>query len=148
MKYVKQEQRYGCVFACIAMILELDYWTVRNDFAKHRFKKELGIDEGISTTHDAISYLFKNGYVGYNQYATIGYSQYKRKPEEWIKEFAPIHIVSLELNGHSHACVWKNEIIYDPFREGEYKISDYEKINSITGFWKLENFKKHVSISQ
>lgn len=139
MKYVKQEQKLGCVFACIAMILETDYWTVRNDFPKERFGKELGKDECITITSDAISYLFYKGYVGHSSYSTIGYSQIQRKPDEWIKEFAPVHLISVVLNGYSHACVWKDGIIFDPFREGKYTLNDYEKVHNITGFWKINN---------
>ena len=142
MEYIKQEQEFGCVFACIAMIVEIDYWTVRNGFPKYRFKKELGKETGISATDDAESYLFYNGYVGHTNYSTVGFSQIKRKSNEWIKEFAPIHIVSVVLNGHIHACVLKDGIIYDPYREGKYTFEDYEKVNSITGFWSISCFKK------
>jgi len=135
--YVKQEQKYGCGFSCIAMILNTDYWTVKNEFPKTRLDKELGAESGISVDFDAKSYLYQKGYIGYTVYETLGYLQKKREPKEWIKEFAPLHIISVVLNGHSHACVWKDGIIYDPFREGEYTIDDYEKIESITGFWKL-----------
>lgn len=137
MKHVKQEQKYGCVFACIAMILDTDYWTVRNEFPKGIFGKEYGVDGGISITSCALSYLFYKGWVGHVSYSRIGFSQIERSSEEWIKEFAPIHLVSVVLNGYSHACVWKNGIVYDPFREGEYTIDDYEKVYSITGFWKI-----------
>lgn len=140
MNYVKQEQKYGCVFACIAMILNTDYWTVRNDFPKYRFGKELGKIEGISTTSDGLSYLFYNGYIGHTSYGIIGYSQVKQKPNEWIIEFAPLHIISVVLNGYNHACIWKDGVVYDPFREGIYTIDDYEKINSITGFWEIKNY--------
>jgi hypothetical protein len=140
VKYVKQEQKYGCVFACIAMILGKDYWEIRNDFPKGRFGKEWGVDEGIASTFDGVSYMFyKGGYSHHTVGEVIGYTQEKQEPEEWIKEFAPVHIVSLVLNGYSHACVWEDGIIYDPYREGIYKITDYEKINSITGFWNIKD---------
>jgi len=139
MKYVKQEQKFGCVFACIAMILETDYWSVRNEFPEVRFGKKLGESEGIDIPYNALSYLFHKGYVGHTSYSTILYSQQKREPSEWIKEFAPIHLVSvISISGYSHACVWKDGVIYDPSRLGKYTIKDYREINSITGFWNIE----------
>jgi hypothetical protein len=142
MKRVKQEQKFGCVFACIAMILESDYWTVRNDFPVRRFSKNIGLEEGISTTSCGISYLFHKGYVGHSMYSTVGYSQRKMEIDEWVKEFAPVHIVSLVLNGYNHAVVLKDGIVYDPFREGKYTLSDYGEVNSITGFWKINNWNQ------
>lgn len=138
MRHIKQEQKFGCVFACIAMVLESDYWTVRNEFPRGIFGKEYGKEEGVSASWSSISYLFSKGFVGFEMFKNEFHSQKNR--DNWLKEFAPIHIISLVLNGHNHACVWKNGIIYDPFRNGEYAISDYEKINSIIGFWKIADF--------
>jgi len=140
MKYVKQEQKLGCVIACIAMILEEDYWTIRNNFPKKRFKDEIGVDTGLSIEWDASSYLFEKGYICYTKWRNVFYSQEDRTEEDFLTEFAPIHILSVELHGHAHACILKDGIIYDPYREGEYTFKDYEKINMMIGFWKIENF--------
>lgn len=132
MIYVRQEGKYGCVIACMAMILEMPYKTVNDKWISHNPK--IGVSEGVDALA-AVSFMFEMGWIGFTTYKTKGWTKEKREPSEWIKEFAPIHIVTTITTG-PHAIVWYNGKIYDPNIDGEQDIRNYEVIG-ITGYYPL-----------
>lgn len=135
--YVPQEERYGCSLACMAMILNISYKEIRSMWPSAKEGSECGIAEYKRT-----SFLFKYGFIGHTEYATEAYTQRKRTSEEWIKPFAPVHIVSCITNKGPHAIVWLNDgRVYDPDIEGVHLISEYSDIQEITGYWKIPNSK-------
>lgn len=130
MKYVKQEDKFGCTVACMAMILDKTYQDIAYNFPAVNEK------QGLCSMHYE-SFLFEHGYICYTLYPTIGWSQKKR--ENWpVEPFAPIHIVSVITNVNTSHAVIMDEVgrVYDPYKEGVFSLNDFSKINSITGFWK------------
>ena len=137
MKYVKQREIYGCGIACIAMILEKPYEEIRAMFPPSVDK---WINTGISHMYWE-SILFQEGFISQTFYEVIGHTQEKRK--QWAMEpFAPIHIISVVTKSDNvHAVVMSNnKDVYDPNKEGIYKLADYNKVMSMTGVWKIPLF--------
>ena len=131
INYIKQEQKYGCVIACLAMVLNTDYWTAKSWFPeKDVTGKEIGTETGISIEFRGGKVLYNHGYLIYTKYP---------KSISEVEEFAPIHIISIDNDsGHAHACVLKDGIIYDPYK-GIKKLSDYNKVNHIVGIWEIKD---------
>lgn len=132
MKYVAQEEKFGCAIACMAMILGNTYQETKALLPDNR---GFGNKNGL-TSHDYISFLYKFGYIGMTVHACESHSQVIRKPKDWIKPLAGINIVSV-INEHGlHAILWVDGKIYDPNDIRNYlKIEDYN-VQGITGFWK------------
>ena len=134
--YVSQLEKYGCAMACMAMILNVKYEDV-----KKLWDMKYGTIEGVSDYMQA-SFLFSKGIVSFTTYQTEAWTQKKREPNEWIKSFAPVHIVTVITSLGVHALVWLNDgRVYDPNIRGVYSIKDYN-VQSITGYWALNNFGK------
>lgn len=132
MKLVRQEEKFGCAIACMAMILGKSYAEVKALLPADR---GYGDRNGM-TSHDYISFLFRHGYVGMTVYQCESHTQIKREPDEWIKPLTEINIVSTITENGAHAVLWIRGEIFDPNRDGVYSIGDYD-VQGITGFWKL-----------
>lgn len=130
VRYVRQEEKYGCAIACMAMVLHKTYQEVKDALPVDR-----GYGEKNGMTHeDYASFLFTVGYVSHTAYACIPYTQHIRKPDDWYLPIAPIHIVTTITENGPHAVIWRQGIIYDPNKEGKFKIKDYN-VQSITGIF-------------
>lgn len=134
INYIRQEDKYGCALACMAMILGISYKEIKN-----MWPEKYGTHEGVADFMQA-SFLFTKGYLNHTEYKTEAHTQRKRKPSEWIKPFAPMHIVSAITSNGPHALLWMSDRrVYDPNMRGIQKISDYN-VQGITGYWELANF--------
>jgi hypothetical protein len=135
MKHILQPELKGCGIACIAMMMELEYDSICEEYGR-RFT-EKGTNLGA-----IIEFLANHGYASITKYH---YSAIKQdidirdiSIEEWPpKPFAPIHIVELKQpSGNYHFVVMEeNGNILDPLREGIYKYSDWADILSVCGFY-------------
>ena len=131
MKYVTQKDKYGCALACMAMIVGITYNEI-----KCMWPEKYGTNEGIADFMQ-VSFLFNHGYIGHTIYATEAHTQIKRADKQWIKPFAPIHIVSTITSNGPHAVVWHNNgDVDDPNNVRVKSIDDY-KVVGITGYWKI-----------
>jgi hypothetical protein len=88
VKLVKQEDACGCAVACIAMVTNRTYQSVRADF-ENDFTKE-----GIYTDQ-ILNYLTDAGFSAVlKQIHGWLHKDFYRK--EMLKPFAPLHVVSLK----------------------------------------------------
>lgn len=130
--YVRQEEKFGCAIAVIAMILNKSYSEVKSMLPTDR---GYGDKNGM-TDHDYISFMFTHGYVGMTVHAWEAHTQIKRANNEWVKPIAPINIVSVITENGPHALLWIDNKIYDPNKQGVFNINEYN-VQGITGFWNL-----------
>jgi len=133
MIYCKQEEPFGCAIACIAMILDKTYQEIKSLLPHER---GYGNRNGM-TSHDYISFMWTQGYIGMTTYACESHTQKIRQYDEWINPLSKVNIVSTITENGPHALVWDGRIIYDPNRDGTYLINHYKSIQAITGFWNL-----------
>lgn len=115
------------------MILEKSYKEIRSMFPPEMDK---WINTGTCSMHWE-SILFEEGFISKTFYETVGHTQKKR--EQWaMKPFAPIHIISVITKSNVvHAVIMLDDDIYDPNKEGIYKLIDYNRVVSMTGVWKI-----------
>lgn len=145
---VKQEEKHGCVAACIATILQTDYRSIIRCF-KTDFEKQ-----GLDLKHAAnflAGYGFdivrKDAFFFGNGYATI--------TSRMLKSFADIHIVSAmhyaETYGKNittgHALILTNKgKLFDPVT-GTQKCGGYLYVDQVIGLyypsgWEFKGVKK------
>ena len=56
-------------------------------------------------------------------------------PAEWIKPFAPVHIISAVTCNGPHSMIWlKDGRVYDPNIPAIHSINNYD-VKGITGYW-------------
>ena len=132
IKYVRQEETYGCSLACMAMILGISYKDIKAMWDP-KYGAKSGIAEFMRT-----SFLFTKGYIGHTEYKCEAHTQIIRNKEDWVKPFAPIHIVGVNTSNGPHAIIWCDGKIYDPNVQGIHDIELYD-VYEITGYWKLNS---------
>lgn len=111
IKLVKQEHKYGCVPACLAMILGWDYSKALAEF--HNDFTERG-----TTSKYAKEIICGHGYSVVEKHSSSfrDHSQHNRR---MLEPFAPIHLVTLQeyvdCPDNTHAVVMDAEgKLYDP----------------------------------
>jgi hypothetical protein len=130
IRYVQQEHEFGCLVACIAMVLGWDYDDVVNHFYNDFDKK------GISGDF-AKDFICEHGYSVIEKRGT-GYIHIEEHNKRMMQPFAPIHIVSVKqfidakIN-HSFVMDAKGRHI-DPHDKGITKVEFYEA-QHVMGFW-------------
>ncbi len=88
IKLVPQKEEAGCLIACIAMILSLDYDDVREDFLNDFAKK------GIKAER-AIEYIANTGRQIVHKETTF-FNVKTFSNEQMLKPFAPIHMLRVQ----------------------------------------------------
>ena len=136
--YVKATEDNSCVPACLAMVTRKTLKHILSDI--YEYWEAEGKISG--TTNDIVDeYLSQNGYA--IQRINYEYSPAKLLIEGWpIDPFAPIHIVDVWSSDPAgmHAVVMdKSGKIYDPSNRRIKKISEYQRVFSITGIWKVSD---------
>lgn len=136
IKYVAASAKNSCVPACMAMVLGKTLRQVFKDI--HEEWAAIGKDEGID--NDVMDqYLAYNGYAV--QRIEHEYEPNKVLIEGWpIDPFAPIHIVDVWSTDPAgmHAVVMDaTGKVYDPSNRRIKKLSEYQRVFSIAGIWKV-----------
>src|SRR5688572_7230276 len=86
--HVTQDEPYGCMIACLAMVLGKSYADVRKDFYTD-FSQE-GIE-----MEKAADYLAENGFTVIEKTMT-NWMHRDRVKKEMLRPFAPVHIVRFQ----------------------------------------------------
>lgn len=142
IQHVKQEEPYGCVIACIAMILGKTYQEIKSMLPTDR---GYGNRNGM-TSHDMISFLWLHGYIGLEFYKCESHTQRMRELNEWLKPVATFNKVSVINEYGPHAILWMPDgRVFDPNKYGVHSITDYKEYHSLTAFWNLSAVEKNVN---
>lgn len=138
LKYVAATEDNSCVVACLAMVTGKTLKTVFKDIRESWESK--GKLEGL-TDEIVDPYLAQNGFAVQRMY-----DEYKPSMlliEGWpIDPFAPIHIVDVWSSNPAgmHSVVMDKEgKIYDPSNRKIKSITQYQRVFSITGIWKVSD---------
>jgi hypothetical protein len=131
IRHVKQEHEFGCMVACIAMVLNRPYDKIwpefRNDFNKR------GIDTSV-----AGNFICAQGWSMIEQRGQ-GFSTTQLHNQLLMRPFAPVHIVAVQQfvddSKHCHAFVMNYRgKIYEP-KSPEIKTVEFYEVRHIMGFW-------------
>lgn len=129
MNFIKQENKYGCGIACIAMATNLSY----NDIFKLVPLKITDFNKEGITPEYAQSILNELGYRNELRYRTVLHTQAKR--EDLRYNFADILMIQRGKHFLLSICNW----VYDPalnFTESYSLLEIPEKeIISVIGIW-------------
>jgi len=116
LKIVKQEQKFGCGVACLATILECDYWKVARCF-------RVQLDEEGVSAQDIADFLAGYGFDIISATALYYSNGYNTISKRILKPFADIHIVGVnafidksksgDTDGH-WMIMTKDGTLYDP----------------------------------
>lgn len=132
IKFIKQEEDYGCVIACMAMVLGETYSSVRRHFLNDFSKKGISFKE-------TIGYLADKGFqIIHKEVGFYNHIDFSRK--EMLKPFAPVHIVLIR-NCYdakmTHVVVMTNKgKILCPQETPEVEIKECYQISDVWGFYK------------
>lgn len=131
-EWVGQSDPSGCGVACLAMVLEMSY-----DAARSRLRADPmtatsgGFKEGHSTNGFVIEgFLARQGWFHRTVYELW-------TPDDWPpRPFADRHIAQVEQSsGTFHfVAMDRSGIVLDPLRPGHYRLSDWPKVNNVTGW--------------
>ena len=132
MIHVLQQDRVGCVIACLAMVLNTTYDEVR---------KDLGVPKNGGFTHYVWQeYLSMNGYAYqfYFRYNPITNTEHKDWP---MMPWADVHFCSVDAgkgDGSHLVVMLKDGTVYDPISPNTKKLSDYFSVGYMAGLYKIE----------
>lgn len=128
--HVRQEDRYGCVLASIAMVLGRSYADVR---------AELGDPDRGHTKDFWREYLARKGYAiqFFYRYDCVG----KSEREHWpMQPWADLHICCVDA-GHgdgTHVVVMlRDGTVFDPTRGTPSRLSDYPSVAYMAAIYSL-----------
>jgi hypothetical protein len=132
IQWVRQEDKYGCVIASIAMVTGKTYSEVKAMFTHHSYdfsKSGLGgydTDQCLAELGFATSRLYVNTLQG-------------RRPEsEWPPQpFTGMHICQVIVNensqqGHSVVMLADGKVL-DPETPEPKRLTDYYRVNNVAG---------------
>lgn len=136
IRYVSATLTNSCVPACLAMVTGKTLKRVIKDMYEHW--EDAGRYEGISD--DIIDqYLSQNGFA--IQRLNHEYEPNKLLIDGWpIDPFAPVHMVEVWATSPPgmHAVVMNMDgLVYDPSNKRNKALTQYQRIFSITGIWKV-----------
>jgi hypothetical protein len=131
LKYVEQEQDYGCAVACIAMITGEPYAEVekcfREDFSREAMKPEAAREYICDRNFSAVE---KRHY---------GYADVRVMDRIMSLPFAPVHMVNVlpYINAkYGHSVVMDSRgRVYDPQHPDIRDFSRYYCIVTVTGYF-------------
>lgn len=130
MDPVRQEDRYGCAIACVAMLLDRTYAEMRGAVG----------EPGNGFTHDAWGELLSRG--GYALQHMYRIDQITQRPRAvWpLEPWAPIHVCTVDAGGPgAHLVVMAADgTIIDPATSTLGRLSDYRAVISMTGLYRVE----------
>lgn len=129
VRWVGQEDAWGCGLATLAMISGRSYSEVKasvDSWAEH----DWAVNGATHYTLDR--YLTEDGWFSQRRYESWGLP---------MDAFAPIHYASVaQPSGRGHfVVVLENGLVLDPLRKGIYALSDWERVNQLVGLWKPED---------
>jgi hypothetical protein len=132
IKFVKQEDRFGCAVACIAMATGRTYEDVSKDFAQDFNKRGL-------FTRQITQYLADCGFqIIYKKVDFFNDIKFGR--DELLKPFAPVHIVNVKQYfdaGSGHSVVMdKKGKIFCPNEVDEEEIKNAYCIDDVIGIYR------------
>ena len=132
IKYVAQEQEYGCVIASIAMVLGWKYRDVaayfENDFSKRGINAEL-----------AETFLCERGFSVIEKRAK-GFMDVYASNKRMLVPFAAVHLISGtqfidSKTNHCFVMDAKGKIFNPGSTKPQNALTDYYFINRVFGFW-------------
>jgi hypothetical protein len=132
---VAQQDEFGCVVACLAMVRGLSYETVKQEFNGYDFTRT-GLRAGVWD-----QYLAECGFAVRRK--NRHYSPGRRKWRDWpCDPFAPLHLcVVLFREGAlcSHLVVMLHDgTIVDPLDSSKTRLSDYPAVFSVAGVYQVQ----------
>lgn len=136
MRLVRQQDRYGCALACLAMVLDRSYEAVRSDFG----------DPGFGHVYTTwMPYLAFHGWAVQAIFRHDPVKVATRDP--WpLAPWADLHLCSVDA-GHgegSHLVVMdRGGGVHDPAREGIGLMSDYPSVSYICGLFDVGALPDH-----
>lgn len=135
---VKQEEPFGCMIACLAMILHSDYRVIRSDFSN----PALGIEIGLRT-HEMQTYLNEKGI---RNRAAIYDPRLAKNVTDYFDEPADFYILEvLNSNNSYHAVLMLPDgQIIDPLNDTVLSQHDYN-ISRITAVWNQKQDEPIIS---
>jgi hypothetical protein len=130
VEWVRQEERYGCVVACLAMATARTYADVRRYFNRP-------FDEGGMKNDEAYHYLATHGYaVAHLDEACAAAAGLEWPPPP----FARAHLASVYTDARPHMVVVAGDgRVLDPSFEPaiERSLHDYERVRSVAGIYMI-----------
>ncbi|HSZ58619.1 MAG TPA: hypothetical protein VK797_23325 [Tepidisphaeraceae bacterium] len=130
IRHVRQKHARGCVVACLSMITGIPYDEVDAGFHGDREKDGLGY-------HQYDAWLNQLGYAVIRRF--WHYCPLQADRADWpCQPFADVHLVCLPSPMGEHAVVMlKDGSVLDPNESSPKRLSDYPKINSIAGIYRV-----------
>lgn len=133
IRWVRQEEQYGCVIASLAMITGKTYQEVRQAFT--------GMEQGRGTDWTAMqAYLADLGYAVQWRFAYCGYTN--QKYTDWPpKAWADVHICTVEtaLGGHSVIMLQDGSVL-DPATPEVKRLTDYQRVMNLAAVYHVGLF--------
>jgi hypothetical protein len=130
MQWVKQEEAMGCGVACLAMVLNEDYFTARLRFKRQDFTSKgmlhLTLDRRVAEAGFSIQRL------------------YPGKGKSWPPlPFAPVHICRVRVPGAKgrflgsfhYVVMDKDGVVFDPSWEEQFIPHDYPRVLDVAGLF-------------
>lgn len=120
IKHSKQQHRFGCGPACLAMLTGIPYARIVEDF---------GGDKGFDETTRGITHHDCDGWLAEHGYATSRFWKFRHgnKPRDpWpMPPWTDTHLVMVEITGGTHFVVLlKDGTVLDPNQEKSTTLSD------------------------
>jgi hypothetical protein len=134
IKWVHQEDDFGCAFACLAMITGQTYEHVKHELIEcyHKGITDEVIDE----------YLADKGYFIARRKRFV---QWRGNKEGWAAPFAPVHLVavlcSYEAETEHVVVMLKDGTVLDPTSQQPKQLSDYVRVMYVAGVVKPRGVK-------
>ena len=124
IKHVRQDDRYGCVVACLAMVLDRSYSAIRH---------QLG-SPGNGFTHNVWQRFLAERGFGVQHFYRFGSAVWPLAP------WADLHICSVDA-GHgdgTHVVVMLGDgTVLDPIDDRPRRLTDYPSVAYIAGIHKV-----------
>jgi hypothetical protein len=134
IRRVQQQSPDGCGIATLAMLTDQTYEAVLADLKADPFYVKAGAwHEGHSTNQGVLEHYLghKLGWFHRVQYEVwVG-------AEHWPPEpFAPLHWAQViqESNNAHFVAMDSRGVVYDPLREGVYRLTDWSRVNHVMGW--------------
>jgi hypothetical protein len=131
IRYVRQEERAGCVVACAAMVTGESYREVAASFGSNL------VDDGVNMDH-ARDYVCDRGFAAVEATAH-GYMDVRASNRRMLRPFADVHIVRVLPKVDStigHALLMdRRGKLYDPETPGPVDATKYYSVTHVFGFF-------------
>ena len=144
VEWVRQEDEWGCFVAAMAMITGKTYAHVKaetGDIYKNKSASYYAADQ----------YLTQHGYAyarlwAFNQFAQDA-DKLNVPMTEWPpKPFAPVHLCLVTMSMGHFVVMLADGTIFDPTVETEKHLTDYDRVNWVTGIWPIKWLPRESTI--